>query len=220
MCAMRLGGRAWFAAAALAAAACLVPAPAQAACGQGDDEVLAQNAYVRVVGERCTDAEGTSYFDVRAGLRGGTPYSLDYSQDDDIEVHSLKLRGRYVAYLSSWSFEEEQASVFAVMNARTGAIHELDSNSVYGPDAWGGYVLKPNGSSAWIVDDAFGDEFSDDPAVVVRRCPRATCLRADPRTRRPTTVDDAPGIAFGSLRLSGSKISWMRGGVRRRATLR
>jgi hypothetical protein len=235
---MRVGGRAregrspqrlrpprnHLSAAAVGVAVALAITPAGAAaqrCQRADDVTLAANSHARVVGDwiDCDDQDGRSYFDVRAGLRGGTLRSLDYLGEDEITIHSLKLRGRYVAYVSGWNEGEEEASVFSVMNVRTGAIHELDAVSYSAAAPWGGYVLKPNGSSAWIVDEAYGDEFGPETAVVVRRCPRASCLRAGSR-RRPVTVDDSPRIALHSLRLTGSKLSWIRAGIRRRATLR
>ena len=218
----RLGGA--FAAALAAALTLAIAAPPAAAqdCRRADDVVLAANAHARVVGDwiECDDQDGRSYFDVRAGLRGGRLHALDDGGDDAPEVHSFKLRGRYVAYLSSWIEGEEEASELSLINARTGAIHRLDLVTYAGPQPWGPYVLKPNGSTAWVVDEAWGDDFADGPQVVVRRCPRASCLRADPERRRPVTVDDSPRIALHSLRLAGSKLSWLRAGVRRRATLR
>jgi hypothetical protein len=196
------------------------PAAAGTDCRRANDAVLAASSQARVIGDSidCDDNEGPSYFDVRAGLRAGPLRTLDYLGDGDIEIHSLKLRGRYVAYLSDWQEGEEEASVFSVMNVRSGKIAELDFVAYAGRQPWGPYVLKPNGSSAWAVGEGWNDEFGDDGAVVVRRCPRASCL--DTSRQRPVTVDDSPRIALHSLRLAGSKLSWLRAGVRRRATLR
>lgn len=228
---MRVGGRARLGrsprgSAPLAIAVILVlataaPAAAGTSCRRANDAVLASNAHARVLGDSIdcpNDGEGPSYFRVRAGLRGGRLHTLDYLGEDSIEIHSLKLRGRYVAYLSEWQEGEEEASELSLMSVRTGAIHTLDLVAYADPEPWGNYVLKPNGSTAWIVDEAYGDEFADDPAIVVRRCPRKSCLLT--AKQRPVTVDDAPGIALHSLRLAGSKLSWTRRGVRRRATLR
>ena len=211
--------------ATLGAAVTLALAPSSALgqdCRRADDVVLAANAHARVVGDwiECDDEEGRSYFDVRAGLRGGKLRSLDYQGEDVIEIHALKLRGRYVAYLSSWHEGEEEASELALMNARTGAIHGLDLVAYAGPQPWGPYVLRPNGSTAWTVDDSWNDEVSEDDAVVVRSCPRERCLRANPRAPRPVTLDDSPGIVLDSLRLNGSRLTWARGRVLRHATLR
>ena len=208
------------AAVALLAAATLTPSsPAAAACREADDVVLASNAHVRVVGDwiECDGEPGRSYFGVSAGLRPDGPmHSLDYLGDDAVEIHSLRVRGRYVAYVSDWQEGEEEAAEFSLINARTGAIHRLDFTSYATANAFGSFVLKPNGSTAWIVTDvtAAGDE----PRIHVKRCPRASCLRT--RAQRPATVDSGRRIRMSSLRLSGSRISWLDGGTRRRSTLR
>ena len=208
------GGRA-LAAAALVAVACLAHAPAASAagCRQGGERVLAENRYVEVVGTGKWNSFSTAFACLKPN---GRRFSFDTTSDQDLTVHTFKLRGRYVVFDAHWSFGEEEARELNLLNVRTGSVHLLDVTDCFSCDDFSSFALKPNGSTAWIVNA--GDKEFGETVDLVRSCPRATCLRT--RQKTPRTLDPGPGVRPGSLSLTGSRLSWVRSGKRRTATLR
>jgi hypothetical protein len=206
---MRYGGRAW-AAAVLGTAAVLAPASeaGAATCARSGEQVEAQNSYVQVVGGPDGDF---------ACLRStGRRHRLGF--EDDAAVTRVLVRGRHVAYTHVWYDGEAEGQELAVMNVGTGTVYDLDAVSCAGGGSFGSFVLKPNGATAWILDESYCNDISESGQTRVKRCSRR-CLDRDPREPRPTRVDRGR-IDQRSLRLSGSKISWINDGKRRRATLR
>jgi hypothetical protein len=186
-------------------------------CRRGKERVLTQNPYAQVVGTSLSDREGTEYFDVFACLKTtGRRFALAEDPDLEPSVHRFTLHGRYVAFESSWSYEEEEAREVSVLNISSGANHLLDSTGCYSCEDFSSLVLKPNGSTAWIVNT--GDDEFDEGTIEVRSCPRQTCLRSP--SQRPRVLDPGPRVTPGSLRLAGSRVSWRSRGHWRAARLR
>jgi hypothetical protein len=140
--------------------------------------------------------------------------------DGDAAVLRVLVGGRYVAYTHSWHDGEAEGQELDVMNVASGTDYALDVVSYASEGPFGSFVLKSNGATAWIVDESYNDEFGDDrPQIRVKRCSRR-CLDRNPRDLKPNILDRGPRIGMRSLRMAGSKISWVEDGKRRRATLR
>ena len=207
---MRFGGPIT-AAAALCAAAALVPAPAAGAesCVRGSEQVVAGNSYLQVVSGRdgdfaCLRATGRRH---QIGLPG------------EVILDRAWVAGHHAAYVADVYDGELDFEDLGVVDARSGTQHLLEQAYCARCNPFTSVVLKPNGASAWIADQGHTYDGYERGMVGVWRC-SARCLRRDERSRRPTLLDQGHGIEKRSLRRSGSKVSWIRSGRLRRATLR
>lgn len=156
-----------------------------------------------------TGPAGNSWIDAAYGclFSADEAFALGQDDDDDFDLSSFRLVAPYVAY-------EQQGCVglgcgfsVEVRDLRDG--RKLRDAPEPSTDSFGkvsDLELKDNGSVAWIADSP---PFS--PAPV-----RSVWASDGLGTRR---LDEGPDIALGSLRLTGSALSWVNGGVSRSATL-
>jgi hypothetical protein len=130
---------------------------------------------------------------------------------DDESIDRPTLVAPYVAYVSIECGVGSCFSSIAVRDLRDGS-RFLDAAAPTAgpagrPHGVGVLVLKANGSVAWTVDH--GDFMGT---------PRTVAVVAQDTTGR-RVLDSGPDVEAASLRLTGSTLTWVRGGVTKSATL-
>jgi hypothetical protein len=130
---------------------------------------------------------------------------------DDESIELPQVAAPYAGYVSIFCGVGRCFPFIAVRDLRDGRVlRNIDASieTVAGrPSAVQSLVLKANGSVAWIVDRA-----------AFMGSPRTIDVVAEDTTGR-RMLDRGPDIDPLSLRLSGSTLSWQKGGASRTATL-
>lgn len=183
--------------AAAVGAAMLAAAPgaasATSSCAEKGSRTLLENRVGRVYEDQRDDTISCSKT---------TGHHRVLASDSYEYLDNLTLSGHFVAFwwTGCLTVDEHCSAALDVHDVRTGRlVFTTDSNPAV-------LVLRPNGSVAWSVE-GLGD--GDDGGYVYRHTARGT-----------TRVDRGLRLDPWSLRLRGSKLSWLNGGERRRATLR
>jgi hypothetical protein len=203
-----VGVRLTAAAIATVAGLAVAPGPAAAApnCVRQGDDLVAQNATAVVIEDLHGDDEGL-YGCLRAS---GRRLLLVDTTIDNVVVKHVRLNGAWVAWTDEaleGAADSTDGSVGAG-NLTTGRVYDIAG---YGESpVLADLVVSRRGSVAWI--------YATENAVRVIKCERGPCLGK--REPEPALVARSPRIKGNSLTLSGRRLGWTDGGVRRYATLR
>lgn len=112
--------------------------------------------------------------------------------------------------------EDEEGTVLhlTMVDLRTGKLYRVGrTGGVEGPNgSVFAVALKPNGSVAWLTRVDYLDN-------LLRTCEIRTCYASSGRAKNRRILDRGD-IQPKSVRLSGSMLSWLSGGTRRRAILK
>jgi hypothetical protein len=135
---------------------------------------------------------------------------------------SIRLAGRYVAYVQDYGSVGGEANTLSVRDLRTGkVIHQAEVASRGGDfsDQVATLVLKPSGSVAWTTRTS---EDYKHPTVEVRAMDSSTVRRpAGAVQDAPRLLDESPLVKPTSLRLTAhrSAVQWLNDGATRTAAL-
>lgn len=165
-------------------------------CGPPDARTIRQTEDARVY--------AFAYSQRAACVLGVRPVRLTDPRDEDSDVHdsSIRLRGSFVSWTGSRRdrFDEDHP-LLARANLRTRRTTILSNERVWS------HILRPSGSVAWIEEAWLIDAAW---RFRVRK-------REGGRTAR---LDQGSRIYRTSLRLTGTRLSWVEDGRRKYSTLR
>ena len=205
----------------LAAVLSVAASPALAAKGEGcrlpkGAKSLAHND--RAVFYSVPKAKFHVYFGCDKGA--GERYRI--ADDEDFETHDydlgqFHLAGRYLAVVFHEASQYGEVSGLTEFDLkRRKAIYSYGDSAAQDLSArrFTDVVLSPSGKMAWISEPPHGYTV---PPISVYEVATKGRLRALNFTSR--SLDEGSDIAPGSLSLTGSRLSWQRGGVARSAQL-
>jgi hypothetical protein len=176
-------------------------------CRQPGETVIARDRSAVVVAETVSRSRRrTDFYGVYGCLRRtGRRFRLD---PDNEQIRGVRLNRRSVAYEAAGYDGEEPFDQLRVMDLRNGEFAIAAGAACYDCRVFRRFVVKPNGSVAYIVGER---------RFELKVCEQA-CL-SDPDVL-PRRVDRGRGIVPRSLKLRGSRIYWRHGSRRRCARLR
>jgi hypothetical protein len=189
-----------------AASSASTAAAASVKCGPAHARTLAHSSQGRVYvqgGSVYGCATGSSH-PVRLGGTGACPGSA--------HIGPVAVAGRKVAYASRTCGVDTSSSVVIVRRLSDGALLSSDSATMgpASPESFqsvGSVVVRSSGAVGWI---------GSADSILTHRNVIQVFERSGGSVRM---LDQGPGIGNGSLKLSGSKLSWAHDGARRSASL-
>jgi hypothetical protein len=182
------------------------PAAAEAACRQEAEITIARNSRAEVVGR----ASGTFYEGVYACL-GSSEDRIEVEHETGPEVERLKLRGTFVAYVTSEQLGEEYSRNLAVrdLRQREGPPGNAPGYTVDQGDVSVDYPQSPEGPFV----GRFGLRPNGSVAFTVWHAGRWRVARWRPGMDDPVVLDGHRGIDPSFLKLHRDRVRWRRRGV-------